>query len=113
MGVYDYHQERAGEDGKVPLYEKRPEVTKENPYKTYVGVTADFTENGMLTLKSICWGGDRVYEIDRVRSVQRMASRKAGGAGLRYECRIQGSSVSLYYKGNGLWFVERKVPRMI
>ena len=49
---------------------------------------------------------------DRVRSVQRMASRKAGGAGLRYECRIRGSSVALYYEGHGLWFVERKVPRM-
>ncbi|SEA21542.1 hypothetical protein SAMN02745687_02168 [Lachnospiraceae bacterium NK3A20] len=112
MGVYDYHQERAEEDDKVPLYEKRPEVRKENPYKVYVGVTADFTEDGMLTPKSIRWEDGRVYEIDRVRSVQRMASRKAGGAGLRYECRIQGSSVGLYYEGNGLWFVERKAPRM-
>lgn len=112
MGVYDYHQKRAKESGTIPLYEKRPEVTKGNPYKAYVGVTADFTEYGMLAPRSIRWEDGRVYEIDRVRSMQRMASRKAGGAGLRYECRIQGSFVDLYYEGNGLWFVERKIPRM-
>lgn len=112
MGVYDYHQERAEEAGIVPLYEKRLEVTKENPYKAYVGVTADFTADGILTPRSIRWEDGRIYEIDRVQSVQRMASRKAGGAGLRYECSdsgfVRGTSTM---KGTGSGLLQGRCRR--
>ena len=109
MGVYDYHKE-AGVGGPVTLYEKMPEVTEGNPYKAYVEVLARFTTDGQLLPVSLTWEGGRVYEIDRIRRVQRLASRKAGGAGICYTCRIQNRDVQLFYEENGLWFVTRKQP---
>ncbi len=45
MGVYDYHHDSGKSDRpEMPaLYEKRPEMTEENPYKAYVEVQADFS----------------------------------------------------------------------
>ena len=43
--------------------------------------------------------------------VDRCASLKAGGAGIRYVCRILGQRVELFYEENGFWFVNRKTPR--
>lgn len=113
MGVYDYHHDsgRADRPGVLPLYEKHLEVTPENPYKAYVGVNADFSPEGVMMPRKIIWEDGREFCIDRVLSVQRRASLRAGGAGMRYQCMIQGSPVSLYYEENGLWFVERKVPK--
>ena len=110
MGVYDYHRpdEKPRELGYVPLCPGAPEVTRENPCKAYVTVRADFTADGALIPLSITWEDGRVYPIDRGLDVQRMASRKTGGAGIRYLCRVLGQSVELYYEENGHWFVCRR-----
>ncbi len=107
MGVYDYHREITV-TGPVTLYEKMPEVTADNPYKAYVDVTARFTRDGELVPLSLTWEDGRTYEIDRVRDVQRLASRKAGGAGICYFCTVRGQEIQLFYEMNGLWFVTRK-----
>ncbi len=111
MGVYDYHREKlkAGA-GPLWLYEKHPEITEGNPYKAYVEVTATFTQDGQLLPVSLTWEDGRRYEIDHIRDVQRMASRKAGGAGICYFCSIGGQEIQLFYEENGLWFVTRKHP---
>lgn len=109
MGVYDYHRE-IPVTGPVTLYEKMPEVTEGNPYKAYVEVLARFTTDGRLLPVSLTWESGKSYAIDRVSSVQRMASRKAGGAGICYTCRILNHEIQLFYEENGLWFVTRKQP---
>ena len=109
MGTYDYHKE-IKVSGPVTLYEKVPEVTEGNLYKAYVEVTAKFTTNGQLIPLELTWENGKHYSIDRVGRVQRMASRKAGGTGICYSCRIQNQDIQLYYEENGLWFVTRKTP---
>lgn len=109
MGVYDYHRTGEPSSGKVTLYEKMPEVTEGNPNKAYIDVVARFSEGQMLPL-SLTWENGRSYEIDRIKRIQRLASRKAGGCGICYTCMICGQEVQLFYEENGLWFVTRKNP---
>ena len=83
--------------------------------KTYVDVTAVFSSDGCLTPLVITWTDGRRYEIDRVLKCERAASRKAGGAGLRYTCMVAGNRVHLFYEENYRWFVEAKqaaAPRL-
>lgn len=108
MGVYDYHMEKAASN-TLTLYEKMPEVTGGNLYKAYVDVVAQFSEGRMVPM-SLKWENGRNYTIDRIKSIQRMASRKAGGCGICYTCIIQRQEVQLFYEENGLWFVTRKSP---
>lgn len=117
MGVYDYHvntdepldaARRAALQGSRTLYQCRSGVTAENPYKVYVAVTVEFTSAGEMVPLSLTWEDGRRYDIDRVQDIARMASRRAGGAGVRYLCMIRGNPVELYYEENGLWFVTRK-----
>ena len=76
--------------------------------KVYVDVTAEFSKEGKLTPKTIRWKDGRIYEIQRVKDVRRAASLKAGGAGIRYTCVIDGKDSHLYYEDNNMWFVEGK-----
>ncbi len=108
MGVYDYHREE-GKSQAVTLYEKMPEVTEGNPYKAYINVVAMFKEGQMLPM-SLVWEDGHRYEIDRIKRIQRLASRKAGGCGICYTCMICNQEVQLFYEENGLWFVTRKNP---
>ena len=77
-----------------------------NP-KVYVSVTAEFGVDGQLRPLTITWEDGRIYEIDRVLDIRRAASLKAGGAGIRYTCRIQGKVTYLFLE-NDRWFVERR-----
>ena len=101
MGVYDYHHDSGRSDrpevrSDAPLSEHAQETLTVSPYKAYVEVVADFSSDG------------RMKPILRV---DRCASLKAGGAGIRYVCRILGQRVELFYEENGFWFVNRKTPR--
>ena len=75
--------------------------------KVYVNVVARFRKDGVLVPLTVQWEDGRVFQIDKVLSVCRSASLKAGGAGTRYTCRILGSVTNLFLE-NGRWFVERK-----
>lgn len=75
--------------------------------KVYVSVVARFTENGSIVPMSVIWENGIVYEIDRVLDVRPRASLKAGGAGLRFTCRIKGQVTFLYLEEDR-WFVEAK-----
>ena len=104
MGVYDYHHDSGRSDrpevrSDAPLSEHAQETLTVSPYKAYVEVVADFSSDG------------RKYDIDQILRVDRCASLKAGGAGIRYVCRILGQRVELFYEENGFWFVNRKTPR--
>ncbi len=82
MGVYDYYHDSGRSD--------RPEARRK-PLR-------------------LVWEDGRKYDIDKILRVDRCASLKAGGAGIRYVCRILGQRVELFYEENGFWFVNRKTP---
>ena len=82
-------------------------ITLDN-HKVYVNVTAEFTTDGRLLPKSFAWKDGRTYEIQRVTDVRRAASLKAGGAGMRYTCIVNGRESHLFYEDNNMWFMESK-----
>lgn len=76
--------------------------------KIYVDVNARFSKDGVLTPRSFIWTDGHTYEIQRIKNVQRAASFRAGGVGMRYTCIIDGRESHLYYEDNNMWFVEGK-----
>ena len=75
--------------------------------KVYVEVVAHFSPDGRVIPEAIVWEDDRRYEIDRVTAVQKAASLKVGGHGIRYSCRIGGKETYLF-REDDRWFVEAK-----
>ena len=59
-----------------------------NYKKTYVEVTARFTPDGVIIPLKILWNDGTSFLIDKVLDIRPAASLKAGGAGIRYTCRI-------------------------
>ena len=76
--------------------------------KVYVDVNATFTKDVRLLPKSFIWTDGHVYEIQRVTDVRRAASLKAGGAGMRYTCIVDGRESHLFYEDNNMWFMESR-----
>ena len=75
--------------------------------KVYVDVDAHFSKDGQLLPSAIIWEDGQRYPIDRGIDMQRCASRKAGGVGIRYTCIVGGRQSYLFYEVDK-WFVERK-----
>lgn len=79
----------------------------EHPAKCYLKVWAAFDPAGQIYPLGLEWEGRKVA-IDRILDVRPGASRKAGGSGMRYLCRIHGHELPLYLEEKR-WFVERQV----
>jgi hypothetical protein len=75
--------------------------------KQFVGVISRHDPDGRNTPLEIVWEDGRRFEIDKVLDVRRAASLKAGGAGIRYTCRIRNRNIFLYDE-EGRWFLEGK-----
>jgi len=73
--------------------------------KKYVGVIAEFTNDGRLLPREVIWDDGRRFGIDRILSARRSAETKTGGVGIRYACLIRGCEKQLFYAENK-WFVE-------
>lgn len=73
--------------------------------KVYVNVMAEFTNDGRLLPRSFIWKDGHVYEIQKVTDVRRAASLKAGGAGIRYTCIVDGKRAIFSMRTTicGLW----------
>lgn len=78
--------------------------------KKYVEVTAQFDVEGTIIPRVIQWDDGTKYEIDRIVDIRPAASLKAGGAGIRYTCRIHGREKYLWLEKTK-WFVEAKEER--
>lgn len=77
-------------------------------YKKYVNMIVRNFPDGRVMPLAIDWDGGHLYEIDRVLDIRPAASPlKAGGAGIRYTCRIQGQNTYLW-REEDRWFVEAK-----
>lgn len=74
--------------------------------KQYVGVQAAFSPEGDIRPLCIVWEDGRTFDIDRVTSVQRAASLRSGGGGIRYQCQVHGRWVYLFLEQQR-WFLER------
>ncbi len=74
--------------------------------KRYVNIVASFDTQGNIRPLKILWSDELTLEIDSISDIRPAASLKAGGAGLRYTCRIHGCQRYLFYE-NGAWFVEQ------
>lgn len=59
-------------------------------HKQYVSVDANFDIDGKIRPLCVVWEDGAKYPIDYVLDVRPCASLKAGGAGIRYQCRIGG-----------------------
>ena len=73
--------------------------------RRYVMVCSRTDEYGRVLPQRIIWEDGRSFVIDRVLDVQRRASLKAGGFGLRFHIAIGPKDTYLYYE-NPRWFVE-------
>ena len=75
--------------------------------KQYVSVTAKFDPDGNIMPLTINWDGGRVFDIDRITDIRYAASLKAGGAGIRYTCRIKQTEKYLFLEDNR-WFINNE-----
>ncbi len=73
--------------------------------KTYVEVTARFDTEGRILPLKILWEDGSSFFIDKVLDIRPAASLKAGGAGIRYTCRINMKERFLFLE-ESRWFVE-------
>ena len=73
--------------------------------KKYVEVTAKFDTEGRVFPLKILWEDGSSYFIDKVLDVRPAASLKAGGAGIRYTCRINMVERFLFLE-ESRWFVD-------
>ena len=73
--------------------------------KQYISVTATFDKDGNILPLYINWDDGRRFTIDRVTDVRYAASLKAGGAGIRYTCRIKAHEKYIFLDENR-WFIE-------
>ncbi len=75
--------------------------------KQYVSVTAKFDSDGNILPIRINWDDGRSFDIDRITDIRYAASLKAGGAGIRYTCRIKQTEKYLYLEDNR-WFINNE-----
>lgn len=75
--------------------------------KQYVSVTAKFDSDGNILPIRINWDDGRSFDIDRITDIRYAASLKAGGAGIRYTCRIKQTENHLYLEDNR-WFINNE-----
>lgn len=75
--------------------------------KQYVSVTAKFDPDGNILPLKINWDDGRTFDIDRITDIRYAASLKAGGAGIRYTCRIKQNEKYLFLEDNR-WFINNE-----
>lgn len=77
----------------------------ENPWKRYVKVRADFLTDGRIRPLMFRTEDGPIMRIDQIMDVRPAASLKAGGAGIRYICRVEEKQIHLFHDGE-YWFIE-------
>lgn len=80
-------------------------------YKKYVDMIVQYTEDGKILPLAVRWAEGEIYDIDKIIDVRPAASLKAGGAGIRYTCMMQGHEKYIWLEENR-WFVEAKGDKL-
>ena len=76
--------------------------------KQPVAVVVTVSRDGQVRPKKFQWKDGHTYTIDRVTKVERAASTKVGGYGIRYTVIVEGLPRFLYDE-EGKWFMEDEV----
>ena len=76
----------------------RTALTEMSEAKVYVGVKADFREDGVMLPRRIVWEDGREYDIDRIKDIRQAAAIRTGGQGDRYTIMIDGKQSYLYFE---------------
>ena len=76
--------------------------------KQPVAVNVTIDTDGQVRPKKFLWKDGQTYKIDRVIKVERAASTKVGGCGLRYTVMVEGLPRFLYEE-DGKWFMEDQI----
>ncbi len=76
--------------------------------KTYLSVTVEMRKDGMLRPLSFRWKDGQKYEIDRVLRIEKAASIKVGGYGIRYTVMVEGKE-RYFFLEEGKWFIEEAI----
>ena len=71
----------------------------------FIDVVAFMPSTGKVVPRAIIWETGQTFEIDKILDIQKLASTKGGGAGIRFLCKIKGQSKSIFLKGY-TWFIE-------
>lgn len=79
--------------------------------KKYVDMIVRYYPDGTITPLAIWWEEGVIYQIDKIVDVRPCASLKAGGAGIRYTCKIEGHEKYIWLEENK-WFVEAKSDKL-
>ncbi len=75
--------------------------------KVFVEVTAKFAREGGLRPLFVVYEDGRIFEIERVKAVERAPARVGAALPVRYTCVIRGSEHWLYLEPErSRWFVE-------
>lgn len=77
-------------------------------HRTYVWVTVQHTDEGVITPLTILWDG-RSLIVDSVLNRRPAAAAKAGGQGMRYTVCIGSHQTYLFEDDQRRWFVEEHV----
>jgi hypothetical protein len=80
-------------------------------FKKYVDMIVRYYPDGTIMPLALWWADGMLFKIDKVLDVRPAASLKAGGAGIRYTCRIQGHEKYIWLEETR-WFVEAKVDTL-
>jgi len=80
-------------------------------YKKYIDMVVRYYTDGTITPLAIWWDDGVIFQIDKIIDVRPCASLKAGGAGIRYTCMIQGHEKYIWLEENR-WFVEAKGDKL-
>lgn len=76
--------------------------------KEYIRVYAVFTIEGNVIPKSFLFSDGNVYKIDKIKNVERKASTKAGGSGLRYTIIVSGQE-KYVFRDEDKWYIEKEI----
>ena len=76
--------------------------------KQPVAVNVTIDTDGQVRPKKFLWKDGQTYKIDRVFKVERAASTKVGGCGMRYTVMVEGLPRFLYEE-DGKWFMEDQI----
>lgn len=75
--------------------------------KKYIEVIAKFDTDGNIIPLKVRLDDDVKAAVDKVLDIRHAASLKAGGAGIRYTCRVLGKELYLFLEENR-WFIEQQ-----
>lgn len=76
--------------------------------KQPVAVNVTIRQDGRVHPNKFLWKDGRTYTIDKVLKVERAASTKVGGCGLRYTVMVEGLPRFLFDE-DGKWFMEDQI----